>query len=584
MRISSVALCLALAATACIPDATKTEITNVRHDAQTGSVGGLVFDFVAGTPMAGVTVTLYTGKGPLTAMTDAQGFYAFPTVPVGAFSVIVTQTGYGPAVLTGTLNSVANGEAVNGPQTTLNPVGLITLNGTFDVRVVDEAGNPVNGAVLSATIGVQFVEWNAPGAVNGTGPQPRGSYVVTATSGTDGTAKFTGLPPFAKIRNIIEPTISVNVAPINITGSTIAYSFLGEMFEINVLDLSAQQNDIPTITLDSPDNALAIVKSSVEYLEGADNGKVARNKGAVGAIVTTGITIEFNNTLATDAKTITTIVQEVETNLNLKGSKINDRIKPSALTFSPTVNGNILTLMPSATPTAGATYWLTFSVQAAQKAGGVARVFSATFPFWGPLNTDVAVKDTQLERKGCNPTGTNAVNQTKVLQDVLTVTFNEPIGPGNVPGHNSAFYCVLYTAGAEFNGKVDLLTTGEIASDGTIICNTNDAGVSDGRTGTQMILQPLPNGIDKADTGYSAKWAFLLSDPTYYSAAPGVTVGTTTFVRPSNQKYVITFRFNGGADTIRRVDGTPVKDITITTPSTTPDLAPNPATLCSDNP
>ena len=126
MRISSVALCLALAATACIPDATKTEITNVRHDAQTGSVGGLVFDFVAGTPMAGVTVTLYTGKGPLTAMTDAQGFYAFSIIcPHEGFDVDFNGSAC-PVSPTNSTSTTGNLTCCSGHGGTFNGQGVVT--------------------------------------------------------------------------------------------------------------------------------------------------------------------------------------------------------------------------------------------------------------------------------------------------------------------------------------------------------------------------------------------------------------------------------------------------------------------------
>lgn len=574
MRISTVALCLALAATACIPDATKTEITNVRHDAQTGSVGGLVFDFVAGTPLAGVTVTLYTGKGPLTAMTDAQGYYAFPTVPVGAFSVIITQTGYGPAVLTGTLNSVANGEAVNGPQTTLNPVGLITMNGSFAVRVVDDSGLPVQGAALSASIEAQFVEWNAAGGVNGTGPVARGSFVVTATSGADGTATFSGLPPFAKIRNILDSTIQVNVAPIFITGSTLSYSFLGETFNVDVLNLSSKEGaDFPTITLSNPNAQLKIEASSIDYLEDATNGGFTNIKGVIGATVSGPITIQFNNAINSDTKTIAVQVLELQEGLSLSGTpNKQDLLKPSAVSFTPAVNGNILTLTPASAPVAGKSYWMTLTVQSAQKPGLQARVFSTTFPFWGPLNTDVQVSGAKQLDRSCTPTNINDVRPT----DTVTFLFNEPIGRGQSGAAGPPrFDCVVYFVGAEFNGSASILGSGEIDGSGNKIC---DPDVQGNRGRIEMVPPAtIPDGA--VQTGFSSKWRFVASDAEFYECDKSITSGcpsSTSWTRPGAGMHKLNFQFLTGGDVIRRLNGTPVGEITIELPSS-PSNNPAPA-------
>ena len=594
MRNSVAAICLALAASACVPSTTKTEITNVVQANPDGAVGGLVFDYTGNNaPMAGVAVTLYTGRGPVTATTDAAGYYAFGNVPVGSFTVTFSVAGYGTAVLVGTLDSSDPNRPVTNPQTTLNPIGLVKTDQTFSLRVVDESGNPVTGAVLSATIGIQFVEWSVGNdeTNNGVEPRSRGSYVVTATTGADGTATFTGLPAFAKLFGVLDGSgrINVHVAPILITGSTIAYTYNGGDFNIDVLDVNGNglgsgnngHDDLPTITLDSPDNALKIEKSSIEYLEGAQNGGFANINGVVGATVSGPITIQFNNTLNSDAKTISIQVLELEEGLEFTGTPARkDRVKPSAATFTPTVNGNILTLTPGTAPAAGKTYWMSLSVQAAQKAGGVLRVFSTTFPFWGPMNTDVAVGAKQLDRS-CVPTNNNDTRPT----DVVTFLLNEPIGVGtNGVGLASSgritFRCAAYFAGAEYNGSGPILGTGEIDGAGAIIC---DQTAPEGRGDITLIFpEALPEGAQQ--TGFGAKFEIPLSQPSYYECDPSIlmtcSVATNQFTRPGTGAHKITFRFQSGSMVVRRLNGTPVSDFTIELPTSANNNDPVP-TSCT---
>lgn len=582
MKRFGAALCLVFAA-ACVPSTTKTEITNVVQENPTGAVGGIALDYFAGTPLSGAAVTLFTGRGPLTAMTDDKGFYTFPEVPVGSFTVVLNVTGYGPAVLVGTLDSQDPNRPVTNPQTTLNPVGLIKLDQTFSVRVVDEAGNPVAGAVLSVNVPIQFVEWVTSSTLNnGVTPTGRGSFIVTATSGADGTAAIAGLPAFAKLLGILSDPgqITVNVAPILVTGSTLNYSFNGGAFSFDLLDLNGTglgsgdngKNDLPTIVLEQPDNALKVVKSSIEYLEKAVNGQFTNIGGVVGASVTGPITIQFNNAINSDAKTISVQVLELAEGLPLGGAPTKvDVIKPSTVSFTPAVNGNVVTLTPSAAPAAGKSYWMSFSVQALQKAGGTARVFTTSFPFWGPLNTDVAVTAAKQLDRSCQPTNINDISPA----DQVTFLFNEPIGTGLTGldfSDDITFDCGVYYASAEFNGVPGTggLVTGEIDGSGNIVC---DPAAPGSRGDIRMVPTSLPSFA--TSSGFSSKWAFFASAPTQYVCESSTACTSTSFTRPGAGMHKITFRFQSGAKVVRRLNGAPVPDITIEIPTSATGPAPS---------
>lgn len=65
-----------------------------------GSLRGVVIDADLEVPLAGVEVQLVTLDTTLSATTDDQGAYAFPTVPTGAYTVVFSRAGYQRSVKT----------------------------------------------------------------------------------------------------------------------------------------------------------------------------------------------------------------------------------------------------------------------------------------------------------------------------------------------------------------------------------------------------------------------------------------------------------------------------------------------------
>ena len=105
-----------------------------------GTVNGTVFRFDGSTAVAGAQVTLIGGNGGAT-VTDALGHYQFDFVPLGSFTVDVTDP------QTGDRGRTSNQVSANGEVRTVN----VILNGVggLTVTVKDAAGNLITGAQIT---------------------------------------------------------------------------------------------------------------------------------------------------------------------------------------------------------------------------------------------------------------------------------------------------------------------------------------------------------------------------------------------------------------------------------------------------
>src|SRR4029078_4369837 len=117
-------------------------------------------------------------------------------------------------------------------QVTIGPIGLVKNDGTFSVKIVDQFGTPVANVAVVARTQIRWVSFS-----NGS-PNAQGSYSVTGTSGMDGVVMLAGLPNYASLGSLpfgahID-TLSIDVSPIQVMGSSTVYTFLGGTFTFQV--------------------------------------------------------------------------------------------------------------------------------------------------------------------------------------------------------------------------------------------------------------------------------------------------------------------------------------------------------------
>lgn len=141
------------------------DITDVDFTIQRpGAIGGAITD-QDGDPIAGVTVTLTSADGEVTATTDAAGIYLFDGTPSGDYTVEITvPDGYEAAITTQTATITTAGEQRLGLDFALvAEVVEIPVQGT----VTDDDGQGIEGVELVIT-------------------DASGEPVATATTGPDG--------------------------------------------------------------------------------------------------------------------------------------------------------------------------------------------------------------------------------------------------------------------------------------------------------------------------------------------------------------------------------------------------------------
>ncbi len=97
-----------------------------------GTLQGIVTDAGSGRPIAGATVEAVGSTGMLTVLTDANGQYNFPDLPVGSYDVTARAFGY--------FDQTASGVIINQGQTTiqnlaLSTTGLWTATGNMTVAL-----------------------------------------------------------------------------------------------------------------------------------------------------------------------------------------------------------------------------------------------------------------------------------------------------------------------------------------------------------------------------------------------------------------------------------------------------------------
>ncbi|HEX8953134.1 MAG TPA: carboxypeptidase regulatory-like domain-containing protein, partial [Polyangia bacterium] len=412
-----------------------------------GTVAGIVVDATSEAPLTGATVTVIAGDKTQTATTDMNGQFAVGKVPSGTFIMTVAQMGFVTAQLTDVLPGSVGNFPVNNPQRTLGPIGLFPATGTFSVRVVDESGAAVPGLKVSARTAVRQVVF-ANGAASG-----QGAYEVSAMTGMDGSAMFTGLPIFGGLVNAVDDSFIVSVPPTKIMGTEI-YDFVGGFFTFHLNGLASSSQ---VIHLAGPNTPLTILDSNIEYLRGRTGSGSPAFVAPVGSLIAINgpITIAFNQ--AIDPST-------------LRAQFLDADGKLLTTTAMAAVSLNDVSITPSAPLPAGKRFNLILHAIAATTAGtnaaGTAQL-DVTAPFFTQPPTGAPI----------------TVVASSVMTNVptsgpITVTFelSEPIGLGS--GVNNVLDCVAFyeIAGAGFNNdpntvfQGDWKTTSNSSPPGNLVC------------------------------------------------------------------------------------------------------------------
>ena len=228
-----------------------------------GTVGGIIVDAVSRAGLADASVTLMAGGEIFDAvLTSATGAFSFENVPAGDVLITVAPpegTSYSGTWIRAELSNAA-GEFPTGNATlVVGPIGLVALDQSFSVRVLDEHGKPVSQYALALEHFVEYIDFS-------TGvPTQMGSVLVQATTDTGGYATFTRLPNFFTLSGTVLDTVVVYLPPLDVDANGIfEYAGGDRLFELRAL-----ANPTPDIVLDSGyDTNLYVRNSTIAQLAG----------------------------------------------------------------------------------------------------------------------------------------------------------------------------------------------------------------------------------------------------------------------------------------------------------------------------
>jgi hypothetical protein len=501
----------------------------------TGTVGGLVIDAVTEMPLMGATVRLVAGGMAYTAMTDAEGLFSITGVPSGAFIATVSNTGFQSALINSALGGAVGNFPVKDPIATLGPVGLIKNDGTFAVKLIDQAGAPVPNVTVTVQVNIRWVSFS-----NGQ-PQPVGSYEITGMSGMDGVVTLMGLPNFSYLGPLGVDTIAIHVPPVLVMGSTTVYSFLGGTFNFSVAQLAnSGVIDQPIIRLAGPETALSILSSNLEVLQGL----TSNNSSTVAPSFTQIATYPY---IAANGPI------NIEFNQSINRSTIRAKLfeedgTPSQTLLMATGSANTLTITPMAALTTGRRYNLSLHVDAATAAGepSAQREMNTTVPLFVAPATGAAL----------NILTTTIKSLPGASPQPFTFQFSEPVGAGFATASVS---CVVFydNATANLDNDTNVLHPGEYDKTKVtqLFCPNPVLDI------TRMTsLEPAGFPV----TGFSSKWQITYDDAGQGGCKAGVTkgagcsppaTGTQIYLKPSRATTT------GGVPlAFKRPDGTTIAD------------------------
>lgn len=510
---------------------------NVSNQNPLGVVGGQVLDVDGEMPLASATVTLQTAGTTLMATTDANGLFAIPKVPVGSFFVTVAATGYQSAYFGATLAGSVGNFPVSNPSMTLPTTDLFKTNNSFAVRLVDDHGAPVSGVAITGRVQVRYFSYGySNGVQNALSPQ--GSYAVKATTDMSGLATLSGLPVNYALNLIpvnnysILGEVNVDVPPVTVMG-TQQYQFAGATYPLSPSHLGKYDpytgltSPIPVVTfpLAGPASTLSIIASSIEWLDGRQAGAPVSFNSPVGSILPVDKPIAITFSEAVNPST-------------LRAQVLDENGQPTAITLTPTVDTNLVSLAPSPNFAAGKRYNLALHANTLLTPGTGAsstRELNITAPFFTAGGANVSVTS-----------ATNAAG-------IVTIVFSEPVGPGF--GAMTPLPCVAWYDAIDLDGTPGADYQGEFGSPLPACPSTTPPTVID----VTRLTSQEPATATTLYTGFSSKWQVQIFDAVL---ANGCKTNTATCTKPATGTMMhLLFSHLSGANTFKRADGRPVGDL-----------------------
>ncbi len=205
-----------------------------------GSVGGVVFDAHTDAPVEAIQVSLIVGDHFVTTTTDASGVYAFSDVPASGNALLLfSAEGYLSARQSVVFSEAEGNTPYLNPTATAQPLWLVRTGHTFQLRVLDSMGRPVQGHELILSMAPSWF------ILEGTEFLGSGQFTTTAGTNAMGIATFSGLPLPGQLGSDQFGTAEITIPALDLDGDGYAEN---HALSISV-DTRLEGETIRTVTL-----------------------------------------------------------------------------------------------------------------------------------------------------------------------------------------------------------------------------------------------------------------------------------------------------------------------------------------------
>ncbi len=403
-------------------------VSRVEPSTPLGTVWGAVLKAGDHDPLEQARVSLSVSDEIRTTDTDDLGMFSFSDVPAGGEAGIsIRKDGYSRATLKTKVPGAAGDFPADGIGAFVGPVALFPLDGTADVQLIDDEGNPIDDVVGRSVASAAWVDL-ADGI--------RSMGIVSSTTiSENGHLRFTGLPNLLDL-SLYGGEITFSSEPVYDSSDNLIY--MGHSESHSAADLFANGGRV-VFTLRPPgaNEPLEIIAGNVGSLRSGD-GIPQPGDSVIGT--NEAVRLVFNQPLDPNLLQVT-VFEQCGENEHQTQSNLQD--------------GNVLRVLPHAdTYTRGRAYRIIMTVQPYGASPGGSRTELHGSFFITPPEADIRVIGTRM----VDETGSGALE----AGDRVFLDLSQAVGfGGGAAGFSFPVYLDLDLDGSGTTGTA----RGELGSD-----------------------------------------------------------------------------------------------------------------------
>jgi hypothetical protein len=253
---------------ACSGEETYNEKLSVKPVEVVGSVSGIVYSGITNEPLEAVDVTIMTGATAITTVTDANGMYFFTDLPTTGQLVLL----YDVAGFYGGRQLIQFPETygdfpIRDPALSIDPIWLLSKNGTLRFKVTNSYGEPVEGHPVQISFNCSYMIQNN----NTNDLSCMGDFDLVANTNALGIVEFQEIPLASEVGADNFDNVDYFVPFVDLDGDGYPeYSSAGGTVSLRDTQGSIHYINLPVY---GSETAISISNSNYPALQGSTNLK-----------------------------------------------------------------------------------------------------------------------------------------------------------------------------------------------------------------------------------------------------------------------------------------------------------------------